>query len=208
MKHILLAAVCAVCLGVMPSKAFSQHHIVMLGDSLTSGHGLENVNGSFPARLEARLQKEGVNVNITNAGISGNTTADGLQRVQQALDQSPDLLIVALGGNDLLRKVPVKETRKNLTAIVDAAQKQSVPVLIFGLKAPYAMGPSYVWSFNGVFEDVADEKNVMFVENLVDGVLGETGMSQPDIIHPNARGIEKMVDNVLDDVKDALDALN
>ncbi|MEM6857804.1 MAG: arylesterase, partial [Pseudomonadota bacterium] len=133
--------------------------ILAFGDSLFAGYGLEDKDGdSYPAKLEAALRAKGVNARISNAGVSGDTSAAGLQRlgfVLEAQDQAPDLFILELGGNDLLRGLSPAETRENFAAMLDELTQREIPVLIMGMRAPPNYGPEYQQAFDALYGDLA-----------------------------------------------------
>lgn len=170
--------------------------IVMLGDSLTEGKGV-TARMTLPAQLEARLKQQGYDVEIINQGVSGNTTHDGRQRIDRVLALEPDLLIVALGGNDMLRRIDSKETHENLDFILNRAAENKTVTLLAGIDAPVFLGPSFAAKFENVFEDMAEKHSVVFLPDLLSGVMGRSEKNQEDMIHPNAAGVAAMVDNLM-----------
>jgi len=167
--------------------------VVALGDSLTAGLGLAP-REAYPALLDARLRDAGYSVEVVNAGVSGDTTAGGLRRVDWALDPAVRVLIVALGGNDALRGLPVAEMRRNLAAIIERAQSRQVAVILAGMEAPPNLGPEHTAAFRQVYLDLAAQYRVAFVPFLLAGVAGDPALNQPDGIHPNAAGARKVAD--------------
>jgi acyl-CoA thioesterase-1 len=164
-----------------------------LGDSLTAGLGLAPEE-AYPALLQQKLDAEALTFEVVNAGVSGDTTAGGVSRLDWALDGDVRVLIVALGANDGLRGLPVGQMRENLTAIVERAASRGVTVLLTGMEAPPNYGETYTHEFRQVFRDLAEDTRVAFVPFLLYGVAGETSLNQPDGIHPNPEGAERVAD--------------
>ena len=164
---------------------------MVLGDSLTSGLGLE-AGEAYPELLQQRVDAEGWAVDVVNAGRSGDTTAGGLRRLDWTLEGNVRVLIVALGGNDGLRGLPVGQMKQNLEAILERATDRGIRVLLAGMEAPPNFGAVYTAEFREVFRDLATEYDVAFVPFLLEGVAGEVALNQPDGIHPNAVGTERV----------------
>jgi acyl-CoA thioesterase-1 len=169
--------------------------IVALGDSLTAGYGLPPEQ-AYPRLLEGLLRAGGYDVSVANAGVSGDTTAGGLSRIDWALDRDVRVLIVALGANDSLRGLPVAELRQNLSAILERAQARGVRVVLAGMEAPPNLGPVYTAAFRRVYRDLADQYRVELLPFLLAGVAGVAGLNQGDGIHPNAEGTVRVTDNL------------
>jgi acyl-CoA thioesterase-1 len=169
--------------------------LVVLGDSIAAGYGLRR-DESFPARLQERIDREGLGFEVVNAGVSGDTSAGGLRRLDWALDGDVRVLIVELGGNDGLRGLPPEELKKNLTAIVQAARERHLAVLLCGMEAPPNAGPAYATAFREAFSTVAREQGVPLVRFVLDNVAGVDALNQQDGIHPNARGARIVADTV------------
>ena len=169
--------------------------IVALGDSLTAGLGLDPAD-AYPAVLQRRLDDAGLPYEVVNAGVSGDTSAGGLRRVDWALEGDVRVLIVALGGNDALRGLPVEQLDQNLSAIVERAQARSIKVIVAGMEAPPNFGVAYTASFRNVYATVAKRYKVTLVPFLLEGVAGLEEMNQRDGIHPTAEGARKVADNV------------
>lgn len=188
-----------------PEEA-SRPKIVALGDSLTAGHGLLEAQ-SYPALLQEKLNADGYNWEVVNAGISGDTSAAGLQRLDWAL-QEPDvrILILELGANDGLRGLPVSEMRKNLTAIIERVQQKRVAVLLAGMEAPPNYGLEYAASFRQVYRDLARDYHVTFVPFMLDRVAGITSLNQSDGIHPNIEGTRIVADTLWTVLRPMVDA--
>lgn len=183
-----------------------ERRIVAFGDSLFAGYNVDKED-SYPAKLEAALRSRGINARVSNAGVSGDTTAAGLQRIAFTLDaqeKKPDLVIVELGGNDLLRNLPPAETRANLSAILDELAKRNIPVLLMGMRAPPNLGPEFVTDFDSIYPALAEKYGVALVPFFIEPVIGRPQLIQPDRIHPTEEGIEALVSATADDVVDAL----
>lgn len=179
--------------------------IVTLGDSLTAGYGLEG-GEDFAAKLQEALIADGVAAQVDNAGVSGDTSAGGLARLDWAIQgkKKPDLVIVALGANDMLRGLNPVETRKNLTAILDKLKEKNIAVLLAGMKSPANMGPSYRDTFDKIYPDLAKAHNVALYPFFLQDVAMKADLNLPDGMHPNQKGIAIMVRNILPSVKKTL----
>jgi acyl-CoA thioesterase I len=170
--------------------------IIVLGDSLTAGLGLD-INQSFPSVLQHRLDTEGYEYEVINAGVSGDTSAGGLRRLDWALqDGTPKVLIVALGGNDGLRGLPPEQLESNLAAIIERGQKRGLTVILAGMEAPPNFGADYTQRFRTVYQTLAERYNVPLIPFLLQGVAGNAALNQPDGIHPNTRGAQLVADLV------------
>jgi acyl-CoA thioesterase I len=170
--------------------------ILAFGDSLVAGFGLGSGEG-FTAKLEAALKAKGVNARVVNAGLSGDTSAGGLARLDWALDPKPDFAIVELGANDGLRGLDPAQTRANLNAILTKLKAKGVPALFAGMYAPPNMGPDYGKAFNALYPELAEKHGVGFYPFFLDGVAAEASLNQPDGIHPNAKGVDVIVERTL-----------
>lgn len=180
--------------------------VVAFGDSLYAGYGVAQ-NESFPAELETALKARGVAARVHNAGVSGDTTAAGLQRLAFALDglpKKPELVIVGLGGNDMLRGLPIEETEKNLTAILDELKRREIPAMLTGMLAAPNMGRDYVERFNDIYPALAKRYDVPLYPFFLEGVVTDPKLMQPDRIHPTADGIDRIVARVTPVVEEAL----
>ncbi len=177
--------------------------VVFLGDSLTAGLGLAEEE-AFPARVAARAAAAGRSMRVVNAGVSGDTSAGGLARLDWLLRQRPDLLVVELGANDGLRGLPVEMTEANLRAIVSRTRAAGVGVLLVGIQVPPNYGPDYARRFAAVFPRLAGELDVPLVPFLLEGVAGEPALNLPDGIHPTAQGHERLAANVMPYLEEAL----
>lgn len=168
--------------------------ILAFGDSLYSGYGLKR-GESMPARVEVLLREKGVNATVVNAGVSGDTTAAGRQRLAFALDalpRKPDLVLLGLGGNDVLRQIPVGETRANLVAMLEELRRREIPVVLTGLRAPPNLGPDYARQFDAIYPELAREFQAELDPFVLDGVIGDRRLMLPDGIHPNGDGVNVM----------------
>ena len=175
----------------LPSKPLAASSkpltILVLGDSLTAGYGLSK-RASFPARLEELLSQAGVEARVVNAGVSGDTSAQGLARLDWLLAEKPDAAIVELGANDGLRGLSPEAMERNLDAVIERLQGEGVPVLLAGMYASPNMGEDYVRRYNAVFPRLAEKYGVVFVPFFLEGVAGNPALNQPDGIHPNEEG--------------------
>jgi len=168
---------------------------VFLGDSLTAGLGLSE-DEAYPIVLQRRLQKEGLPYDVVNAGVSGDTSAGGLSRLEWALDGDVRVLVVALGGNDALRGLPPEELKRNLAEIIRRAQARHITVVLAGMEAPPNYGRDYAVAFHRVYPALAKEYHVALVPFLLQGVGGVARLNQRDGIHPTAEGARIVADNV------------
>ncbi len=169
--------------------------IVVLGDSLTAGYGLPAVE-SYPALLQERLDREGYSFDILNAGVSGDTTAGGLRRIDWVLHDDVRILILALGANDGMRGLPADAMKHNLETMIEKAKARKIDVLLAGMEAPTNLGSSYTSQFKGAFEELARENDVVLFPFLLQDVAGDPRFNQRDGIHPNAEGARIMADNL------------
>ena len=170
--------------------------IVCLGDSLTAGYGLAREE-AWPEVVASRLAEERLPVEVVNAGVSGDTSAGGLARLDALLELDPDLVVVALGGNDGLRGLPVGQLGSNLRRIVDRARARGAEVLLCGLRMPPNYGPAYSGAFAELYPRLAEELDVPFLPFLLEDVAGDPQLNQPDGIHPTAEGARVIADHVL-----------
>jgi len=173
----------------------SRPRVVALGDSLTAGLGLP-VEQSYPSLLQKLIDDEGLKYEVVNAGVSGDTSAGGLSRLDWALDGDVKFLIVALGGNDALRALPPEELRQNLTTIIERAQARHITVILAGMEAPRNFGRDYIVRFHQVYPDLAKKYNVALVPFLLQDVAGIERLNQRDGIHPTAEGAELVARNI------------
>lgn len=177
------------------AQASSRPSVVFFGDSLTAGLGLDRTL-SFPSVIALRLDDRQMDVEVVNAGVSGDTSAGGLRRVDWALEDDPLVLVLALGANDGLRGLPTTELHKNLAAIIERCQARGVAVVLAGMEAPPNYGPDYAARFRNVYTDLAASYDVPLIPFLLEGVAGERALNQADGIHPNADGARRVADIV------------
>lgn len=182
--------------------------IVVFGDSLTAGYGLDRPDqNSFPAQLESALQAQGYAVEVINAGVSGDTTAGGLARLDWNLADGGELWIVALGANDGLRGLDPDQAGDNLDRIVARLRAEDIRVILAGVPAPANLGQDYLDRAEAAFNRVAETHDVPLIPNFLEGVWGVKALNQDDYLHPNPQGVAVVVQNVLPTVKAELDAL-
>jgi len=169
--------------------------VVFLGDSLTAGLGL-SADEAYSAILQQKINAEHLNYDVVNGGVSGDTTAGGLRRLDWVLSGDVRVLVVALGANDGLRGLPPGEMRHNLSTIVSAARNRGIAVVLAGMEAPPNFGPEYTAAFRKVYRDVAREQEIPLIPFLLQGVAGESALNQADGIHPNREGARRVADVV------------
>lgn len=169
--------------------------VVALGTSLTAGYGLEQAEGFVP-QLQAALEAKGLDVEVENAGVSGDTSAGGLARLDWSIDDDVDAVIVELGSNDALRGFDPQQTRDNLTAILEALAARDLPVLLTGMLAPPNLGEEYGAEFAAIYPDLASRYGVLFYPFFLEGVAADAALNQPDGIHPNADGVQVIVEAI------------
>jgi acyl-CoA thioesterase-1 len=174
--------------------------LLALGDSLTSGFGLE-ANEAFPVKLEAVLKNRYPELKIINGGIAGDTAADGLARLDWALTDDINGLIVEFGANDALRGLDLKQTEEALDGIMAKAKDRNLPVLILGMKSPPNMGPDYVARFDGLFPRLAEKYQALLYPFYLDGVAANASFNQADGIHPNGQGVDVIVSKIIPSVE-------
>jgi acyl-CoA thioesterase-1 len=167
--------------------------IVVLGDSLTAGFGVL-ANAAFPARLQAALREAGANARVVNAGVSGDTSAGGLARIDWVLVDEPDLVIVELGANDGLRGLSPNDMEANLDAILTRLADKGIPAVLTGMQAPPNLGRAYADAFKAVFPRLAARHGVAFYPFFLDGVAAQPALNQADGIHPNPAGVQVIVE--------------
>lgn len=188
------------------TPAAQERRILALGDSLFAGYGLRD-GESYPARLEAALRAKGINARIANAGVSGDTTAAGLQRLAFTLGSqaaAPELVIISLGGNDLLRGISPEQTHANLDAILAELDKRGIRAMLMGLMAPPNLGADYQRQYDAIFPALAKKHDAALVPFFLGPLVDRPDLRQPDMIHPTAQGIDLLVARTVDTVADAL----
>ena len=179
------------------------YRIVALGDSLTAGYGLD-AGQSFPEKLEKALRERGHDVVIANAGVSGDTSAGGLSRLDWSVPDGTQLVILELGANDMLRAVEPEVTESNLDAILSRLKARGIAVLLAGMRAAPNLGPDFQASFDAIFPRLAERHGVALYPFFLDGVAADQALLQPDGMHPSAAGIDLIVERILPSVEAAL----
>ena len=204
-SSFLKGAIAALALVFATEVDAADCRIAVLGDSLTAAYGLDVADG-FPARLEQALRAHGYDCAVLDAGVSGDTSAGGLARLDWMLADQPSHVIVELGGNDGLRALPPEQMAHNLDQIVRRLKDADIPVLLTGMLAPPNLGREYGAAFEAVFPQLAQEHDVPLYPFFLDGVAGDALLNQGDGIHPSAQGIAIIVERILPTVTEWLDA--
>jgi acyl-CoA thioesterase-1 len=202
-KFLLSMALAVSLLALLANFSSSEARpikILAMGTSLTQGYGLPP-GTEFTTQLQAALKAQGIEAEIVNAGVSGDTSSGGLSRLEWSLADHPDAAILELGSNDMLRGVPPKVTEKNLRAILSTLQKNHVPVLFTGMHAQRNLGADYVAEFDAIYPRLAKEYPVIFYPFILDGVALNPKLNQADGLHPNPAGVKIIVARILPDVK-------
>ena len=181
--------------------------IVAFGDSLTIGLGLLEQE-AYPALLQKKIDDAGYQFEVVNAGVSGDTSAGGVRRLDWALEGNVKVLIVGFGGNDGLRGLPVGQLKENLSKIIDQARERGIVVILAGMEAPPNFGQEYATQFRGAFRDVALQKRVLFIPFLLNNVAGKSELNQADGIHPNQQGAQIVADTVWSVLEPLLDQMS
>src|SRR5215207_6154000 len=177
----------------MGDRAMAQPiKLVVLGDSLTAGYGLDE-GDAFPAKLEAALKAKGIDVTVVNAGVSGDTAKQGLERLDWVVDEDADAVIVELGANDALRGIDPNETRASLAKIIGRLQSRNIPIMIAGMLAPPNLGAAYKELFDRIYPSLAGEHGLRLYPFFLDGVATIADYNLDDGMHPNARGVDEIV---------------
>lgn len=190
---------------IYPETVRSRPKILAFGDSLTAGFGLAETE-SYPYLLQEKLRAEGYDYEVLNAGVSGDTTLGGLERIDWALEQDDiEILILELGANDLMRGIPVKRIEANLDKMLMKAKAKNVKVLLCGMFAPPNVGADYQRDFMSIFPDLATKHNVAYLPFLLEGIAMKRELNQADGIHPNAAGTKIMTDNIFKEITPLLE---
>lgn len=198
LRQIFKLALICLAITAIPARAAPEKLVLAFGDSLTAGYGLKP-NEAFPAQLQAALRKQGMAVRVHNAGVSGDTSAQGRSRlnwVLRSLKRKPDLVILQLGGNDMLRGIDPAQTRANLSAVLAELHKQKIPVLLAGMLAPPNMGSDYRKRFDAVYPALARQHRVNLYPFFLKGVTGNRALLLRDNLHPNSRGVAVVVSGI------------
>ena len=195
----LLSCLALAAAGLVAETRTEALRILMLGDSLTAGYGLASRDG-LPAKLEAALRERGLDARVIDAGVSGDTTAGGLARLDWALVDRPHAVVVALGANDALRAIDPAVARSNLDRLLAALSERGLPVLLAGMLAPRNLGAEYGGRFDAIYPELAERHDVLLYPFLLDGVATVPALNQSDGLHPNAAGVEVIVRRILPSV--------
>ena len=204
---LLVILICSVHSLYANNTAESGLRLLVLGDSLSAGFGLEPED-SFPSQLEMALEVAGYDVQVINAGVSGDTSAGGLARLEWALADKPQVVLVELGGNDALRGLPPAETHANLESIIARLKKNGVGVVLTGMRAPRNLGRDFTEEFDAIYPRLAEKYDVAFYPFFLDGVALDPALNQADGIHPNPAGVKVIVNKILPLLKSQLERLD
>ncbi len=186
---------------ILPKDLSSSPKIIAFGDSLTAGFGLEE-NESYPYLLQQKLKADGYDYEVINAGVSGDTSLGGLERIDWTLEtDNIQILILELGANDLLRGVPPAKMKANLDKIIEKAKTKNVKVLLCGMIAPPTMGAEYQRAFSDAFPDLAEKHKIAYLPFVLENIALRRELNQADGIHPNANGTRMMMENIYKELK-------
>ncbi|ANY81801.1 arylesterase [Microvirga ossetica] len=201
----LLATAFAAVIATLPAAQAQGQPIrlVALGDSLSAGYNLPQ-EAAFPTVLERALKAKGYKVEVANAGVSGDTSSGGLDRLDWSVPDGTDGVILELGANDMLRGLDPVGTRKNLETIVERLKSRNIPVLLAGMVASRNLGPAYVQKFDSIYPDIAKTHDLVLYPFFLDGVAGDRSLNLPDGLHPTAKGVEIIVERILPSVESFL----
>ncbi len=203
------AAALAAMIAPLPAAQAQDQPIrlVALGDSLSAGYNLPQ-EAVFPTVLERALQAKGYNVEVANAGVSGDTSSGGLDRLDWSVPDGTDGVILELGANDMLRGLDPAGIRKNLETIVERLKSRNIPVMLAGMLASRNLGHSYTEQFDTIYTDIAKKHDLVLYPFFLDGVAGERSLNLPDGMHPTAKGVEIIVERILPSVENFLARLS
>jgi len=179
-----------------PAPLETAFHLVILGDSITAGYGL-NAKQALPSQLEHTLLSKGHNITIINAGVSGDTTADALNRFDWSVEEKANGVLIALGGNDLLQGINPAKSRANLASIIEAAKSRNLVIMLAGMRAPGNYGENYQREFDQIFPDLAHNYDIPLYPFLLNDVATNPALNQPDGIHPNEAGVSIIVNGLI-----------
>jgi acyl-CoA thioesterase I len=200
---------CAAALAAMVATLPAAHaqsksiRLVALGDSLSAGYNLPQ-EAAFPVALERALKAKGYKVEVANAGVSGDTSSGGLDRLDWSVPDGTDGVILELGANDMLRGLDPAGTRRNIEAIVERLKSRNIPVMLAGMYASRNLGPDYVQKFDSIYPDIAKKHDLVLYPFFLDGVAGDRSLNLPDGLHPTAKGVEIIVERILPSVESFL----
>ena len=201
---LLATAIAAVIVTLPAARAQGQPiRLVALGDSLSAGYNLPQ-EAAFPTVLERALKAKGYKVEVANAGVSGDTSSGGLDRLDWSVPDGTDGVILELGANDMLRGLDPAGTRKNLETIVERLKSRNIPVMLAGMVASRNLGPAYVQKFDSIYPDIAKTHDLVLYPFFLDGVAGDRSLNLPDGLHPTAKGVEIIVERILPSVESFL----
>lgn len=203
----VFAAAGLVWAGSIVTAAAEPVEIVGFGDSLMAGYQLD-AGQSFPEKLEAALRARGHEVTVANAGVSGDTTSGGLSRLDWSVPEGTDLVILELGANDMLRGISPEITERNLDAMITRLKERGIAVLLAGMVAAPNLGADFIASFDGIYPRLAEKHDVILYPFFLEGVAANGALLLEDGMHPNAEGVDRMVENALPAVEQALAALD
>ena len=196
---VKLKVFCLLIFTLFSSQAMAQESktILFFGDSITAGYGIDSYD-AFPALIQEKLDQSGYNYRAVNAGLSGETSAGGVRRVDWILQQKVDIFVLELGGNDGLRGIDPADTKRNLQAIMDRVWETypDVIMVLTGMEAPPNMGEAYTTAFRSIYRELADENEVIFMPFILEGVAGDPDLNLPDGIHPTEEGHEIVARNI------------
>jgi acyl-CoA thioesterase-1 len=187
----------------LPAAAGEPVRIVVLGDSLVAGFNIQT-NEAFPAQLERALKAKGHNVEVINAGVSGDTTAGGLDRLQWSVPDNTDAVILELGANDALRGLDPKQAKANLEAIIKAVRGAGAEVLLAGMAAPRNLGEPYVTAFDGIYPALARQYGLLLYPFFLDGIVMNPSYNLGDGLHPNPKGVAIIVERIMPTVEELI----
>jgi acyl-CoA thioesterase-1 len=199
------------CAPVFPAQPPATRTLVFFGDSLTAGYGLPDpATQSYPAQVQGRIDAERLPWQVVNAGLSGETSAGGLRRLDWVITRKPDVFVLELGANDGLRGIPPEVTRANLQAIIDRVRSRypGTAIVLAGMRMPASMGPEFEEAFAAVYPSLAKRNGLTLIPFLLDGVAGRPELNQPDRIHPTASGASIVADTVWKSIRPILVGLN
>lgn len=198
--HLLLLAA---LLGTVTETRAEELRIAVLGDSLSAGLGLKKAD-SFPSVLERELRARGHRITVLNHGVSGDTTAGGRARLDWLLQDKPHIVLIELGGNDVLRGLSAKQTKEHLHHMISTLKHRRVVPLLTGMRAPPNLGRDYAKTFHRLYRDLAKTHDITLYPFFLEGVAGHTQLNQPDGVHPNEKGVKMIVQSILPTVVETL----
>ena len=206
--YYILASFAFVLASISPASANSNacegKQLVVFGDSLVAGYGLQP-GAAYPEQLDKKLTEKGFKIDVINAGVSGDTTSSGLARLNWSVGDNADAVILELGANDALRGISPEVTEKNLDAMIESFKSKGIKVLLAGMMAPPNMGPAYGEAFNSIYAKLAEKHGIALYPFFLDGVVADAKLNQPDGIHPTDEGIAVIVEKSMTAVLELLE---